>query len=95
MSEGNNQDKKEDAERILIELRELFRGTAVGISVLAGLTPNVTTTTVLGMLVIVLWYTSTLFHPTKATVRNGTGEFDGNWFSIKGRFFGRPFEFSI
>lgn len=95
MPEKDDSIEKDNSDRILIEIRELFRGTAVIISLLAGLTANVTATAILAMLVIVLWHASTWFHPTKATVLNGSGEFDGRWISVNGRFFGRPFELSI
>lgn len=83
---------RDDSDRILIELRELFRGAALVISLFAGLSVDATATAILGMLVIVLWFISTCFHPTKATVLNGPVESDGHWISIEGRFFGRPFE---
>ena len=95
MAEDDQARVREDSDRILVNIRDAFRGTASAIGWIATTIPDRVTTALLGILAIALWHTSTRFHPTKASVLDGTGQFDGNWISIEGRFFGRPFEISI
>lgn len=97
MSEKENSRVREDSDRILINIRDAFRGSAVFIGLFAGLIPDMFTTTLLGGVSIFLWGVSTRFHPSKARVLDIDGDADSgeNWICLEGRFFGRPFEIGI
>ncbi|WP_141212995.1 hypothetical protein [Halorubrum sp. Ea1] len=95
MAESDSENIREDSNKILISIRDCLRGTAFGIGWIATTISSRTAIALLGMMAITLWYSSTKFHPAKASILDQVGEFDGNWISIGGRFFGRPFEISI